>query len=164
MTKTCIICGEALPIERFPENRRMPDGHLDWCLDCWKFRGTAEYHKQQAELKLQREEERKAKREKQKAYKRAWREKNREKVATYQREYHQTRKGEEAYQEARKISTEKYRKSLKGRAARAAAQRAWYERNGDALRTKARERYYANKDKILAQQKEYRQRRLQIAK
>lgn len=38
MKKVCIVCGQELPIERFPENRRMPDGHLGWCFECFALR------------------------------------------------------------------------------------------------------------------------------
>ncbi|MBR4968919.1 MAG: hypothetical protein IKY57_02030 [Alistipes sp.] len=38
MKKVCIVCGQELPIEQFPENRRMPDGHLGWCFECFALR------------------------------------------------------------------------------------------------------------------------------
>lgn len=38
MKKVCIICGQELPIELFPTNRRMPDGHLGWCKECFALR------------------------------------------------------------------------------------------------------------------------------
>lgn len=37
-TKVCIICGHELPLEQFPTNRRMPDGHLGWCYECFALR------------------------------------------------------------------------------------------------------------------------------
>lgn len=39
MEKQCIVCGKVKNIESFPPNRRMPDGHLGWCMDCFKKRG-----------------------------------------------------------------------------------------------------------------------------
>lgn len=38
MKKVCVVCGHELPLDRFPQNRRMPDGHLGWCFDCFKHR------------------------------------------------------------------------------------------------------------------------------
>ena len=38
MNKVCIVCGQELPISQFPTNRGMPDGHLGWCFECFKFR------------------------------------------------------------------------------------------------------------------------------
>ena len=38
MKKVCIVCGQELPISQFPTNRRMPDGHLGWCFECFKLR------------------------------------------------------------------------------------------------------------------------------
>lgn len=39
MEKMCIVCGQLKDIDDFPRNRRMPDGHLGWCMDCFRFRG-----------------------------------------------------------------------------------------------------------------------------
>lgn len=38
MNKVCVVCGQELPISQFPENRRMPDGHLGWCFECFALR------------------------------------------------------------------------------------------------------------------------------
>lgn len=37
-TKTCIVCGQELPLAQFPTNKRMPDGHLGWCFECFRLR------------------------------------------------------------------------------------------------------------------------------
>lgn len=36
--KRCIVCGQDFPLENFPTNRRMPDGHLGWCFECFALR------------------------------------------------------------------------------------------------------------------------------
>lgn len=40
MEKMCIVCGQLKDIDDFPRNRRMPDGHLGWCMDCFEKRGS----------------------------------------------------------------------------------------------------------------------------
>lgn len=35
MEKVCTMCGRLLPIEQFPTNRGMADGHLGKCFECW---------------------------------------------------------------------------------------------------------------------------------
>lgn len=33
--KSCTLCGRELPLESFPTNRGMKDGHLGKCFECW---------------------------------------------------------------------------------------------------------------------------------
>lgn len=34
-SKSCSLCGRELPLESFPTNRGMKDGHLGKCFECW---------------------------------------------------------------------------------------------------------------------------------
>lgn len=38
-TKRCIKCCREFTLDHFPPNRRMPDGHLNWCFECFEHRG-----------------------------------------------------------------------------------------------------------------------------
>lgn len=33
--KVCIVCGQEKPLDQFPTNRGMKDGHLGWCFECF---------------------------------------------------------------------------------------------------------------------------------
>lgn len=57
--KVCSLCGQELPLEKFPTNRGMEDGHLGKCFDCWamftsdKVRVLAVAERKQAEQKAE---------------------------------------------------------------------------------------------------------------
>lgn len=79
MEKQCIVCGKVKDIESFPPNRRMPDGHLGWCMDCFKKRGlpnvevpliTPEAIKARKRKKYAKQRERASYKEYQHAYRR----------------------------------------------------------------------------------------------
>lgn len=63
MEKVCTMCGRLLPIEKFPTNRGMADGHLGKCFDCWPlFTGALGAKSQKERLSLQeRKQKEKAK-------------------------------------------------------------------------------------------------------
>lgn len=59
MHKSCSLCGRELPLESFPTNRGMKDGHLGKCFECWamltsdKVRVLAVAERKQAEQKAE---------------------------------------------------------------------------------------------------------------
>lgn len=56
MKKVCKVCGRELSIAHFPLNRRMPDGHLGWCFDCFSMR-TPPKREQEIEPTIEVEQE-----------------------------------------------------------------------------------------------------------
>ena len=74
--KVCSMCGQELPLDMFPTNRGMADGHLGKCFACWKLftepktriqLGKERHEKQMQDLERaeQRKEQRKEKLRKQ---------------------------------------------------------------------------------------------------
>lgn len=56
--KVCSLCGQELPLDMFPTNQGMPDGHLGKCFECWamftsdKMRVLAMAERKQVEPKV----------------------------------------------------------------------------------------------------------------
>lgn len=143
--KACVCCGEKLPIEMFPTNRRMKDGHLGWCFECFKLRGTEDGRRiatPKAKRKKVLSEEVKARR---KAYIKSWREANIDRVRDYERAYYHKKKTSESFQEKRKVYQKEYRQRPDVKPRISAIHAAYYQRNKEQLCAKERERYYAKK-------------------
>lgn len=143
--KVCICCGEELPIEKFPTNRRMKDGHLGWCFECFKLRGTEDGRRiatPKGKRKKELSEEAKARR---KAYIKSWREVNIDRVRGYANEYYHRKKTTEIFKEKRKAYQKAYRQRPDVKPRISAIHAAYYQRNKEQLCAKERERYYAKK-------------------
>ena len=135
--KVCIICGQEKPLDQFPTNRRMPDGHLGWCMECFVLRSlmrkptkdeatdetTEETEAQSAEAKqsapvlvkktktkLTPEERRRREAERKRKWYRANAEEIRKKRRAYSLEYYW--KNREKYREYRKKWAQKNRERL----------------------------------------------------
>lgn len=156
--KTCVCCGDVLPIDRFPENRRMPDGHLGWCYDCFKLRTSTRMKKVAPALvpattpkqpkkrcRFTDEERRIRKR----AYQREWCAKNRERRRETNRAYYAAHKEDAEWQEARKTYQAMYRHSDRGRLNRKKAMQRYYAANREKLLAKAKEQYLKKREKAL---------------
>lgn len=144
-SKVCICCGERLSIEMFPTNRRMKDGHLGWCFECFKLRGTEDGRRiatPKAKRKKELSEEAKARR---KAYIKSWREANIDRVRGYANEYYHRNKTTEIFKEKRKTYQKAYRQRPDVKPRISAIHAAYYQRNKEQLCAKERERYYAKK-------------------
>lgn len=136
MKKVCIVCGEELPIEMFPTNRRMPDGHLGWCFDCFKLRGTEagrEYFKQ-------KEAEAKAK-----AIKARYYAKNAEKIREYAKQWRREHYADPAFRERHKEYMREYRQRPEAKAKMKAIKARYYAKNAEEIRRRSLENYRKQK-------------------
>lgn len=144
--KVCICCGERLQIDKFPTNRRMKDGHLGWCFECFKLRGTEDGRRiaaPKAKRKKELSEEAKAKR---KAYLKSWKEANIDRVRDYERAYYLKKKTSESFQEKRKVYQKTYRQRPDVKARISAIHAAYYQRHKEQLCARERERYRMKKN------------------
>lgn len=150
--KVCIVCGEELPIDMFPTNRRMKDGHLGWCFDCFKLRGTEagrEYFKQ-------KETEKAARLERKKEQRRRWARENAEKMREYAKKWHREHYVDPAFREKRKEYMKEYRQRPEAKEKAKAIKARYYANNVEEMRRRSRENYRKLKEK--------RAKGLQIAK
>lgn len=141
--KVCIVCGEELPIEMFPTNRRMKDGHLGWCFECFKHRSSEagrEYFKQKEAVKAARLERKKEQR-------RRWARENAEKMREYAKNWHAKKKQDPAYKERRTEYMKEYRQRPEAKAKAKATHAAYYARNAEEMRRQGRENYRKRKEK-----------------
>lgn len=147
MKKVCIVCGQELPIERFPENRRMPDGHLGWCFECFALR-TLEGRLKAKKHEIQPVEVTPIPKEQSKPPKEIRRsnrsEEAKERNRIYSRKY---------YHEHREQCRERercYRQSERGRQRKAERMREY--RKTEKYKAWRHERYLREKEKKLKQQ------------
>lgn len=125
--KVCLCCGESLPIEQFPTNRRMLDGHLGWCFDCWKMRNTPEGNALANQLR--QEAKKREKRAQKKAYQRLYRQRHAEEVKRKNREYYRERIKRDPVRYATILAKNKvYQQSERGRQKQAEATRRYLKR------------------------------------
>lgn len=86
------MCGRLLPIEKFPTNRGMADGHLGKCFDCWPlFTG---YLGKRSEKEEQKRLENKKKAQKPKKSKKSKKKRSLEKDRANHRAYYQRLKAD----------------------------------------------------------------------
>lgn len=148
-------------MEQFPTNRRMPDGHLGWCFECFKLR-TYQRPKKQPKVEpvevivpveepkpkrrggrvatLTPEERKRRDRESV----RRWKERNREKCRATALAYYYKNKDNEEWRAHRKEVEKRYRSTEKYREGKNRRNRAYY------LANKERWREYNRKRKELA--------------
>ena len=121
-TKICSICGRELPLDEFPINRGMADGHLGKCFKCWaKFTLDKNRVLAMAGRKQEQKEEPKPN-PKPKVV-----EPKKPKIKKTRNRYEYNRAWYLAHKEEHKESTRKYRNSEKGRETTRRSQREWYE-------------------------------------
>lgn len=117
-----------LPLEQFPTNRRMPDGHLGWCFECFKLR-TYQRPKEQPKVEpievIASVEEPKPKRRRvatltpeerkrrQAEASRRWKEQNRERCREQALAYYYKNKDNEEWRAHRKEAEKRYRSTEK---------------------------------------------------
>ena len=150
MKKVCIVCGQELPIERFPENRRMHDGHLGWCFECFALRTLegrlkAKKHEiQPVEVTPIQKEQSKPKRSPKEIRRSNRSEETKERNRIYSRKY---------YHEHREQCRERercYRQSERGRQRKAERMREY--RKTERYKAWRHDRYLREKEKKLKQQ------------
>lgn len=123
MDKICKICGKRKPLDQFPINRGMADGHLGRCFECFALRDKPvvvkpqeEAHptKYQRKTKVTDEERRRKAAERKKRYYHAHKEAVLARQRAYQRKYYQEHIEEYrikrmAYSEAHREELAEYR-------------------------------------------------------
>lgn len=120
-TKICSICGRELPLDEFPTNRGMADGHLGKCFKCWaKFTLDKNRVLAMAGRKQEQKEEPKPNPKPKVVEKKP-------KVKKTRNRYEYNRAWYLAHKEEHKESMRKYRNSEKGRETTRRSQREWYE-------------------------------------
>lgn len=149
--KVCICCGEKLPIDMFPTNRRMKDGHLGWCFDCFALRTPPKryptieveqeptiepievFSPQEAVPKKKRGRKPKYTPEESHRRKlemtRRWTQEHREYVRQYAAAVYAQKKLDEEFLRKRREQQRKYRESDKGRATAKRSRHAYYLAN-----------------------------------
>ena len=122
MDKICKICGKRKPLDQFPINRGMADGHLGRCFECFALRDKPVVVKPQEEVhqtkykrktKVTDEERRRKAAERKKRYYHAHKEAVLARQRAYQRKYYQNHREEyrirrKAYGEAHKEEIAEY--------------------------------------------------------
>ena len=138
------MCGRLLPIEQFPTNRGMADGHLGKCFECWPlFTGALGAKSEKERLK---HEERKQKEKEKEKEKKKKKKKKKEKAKAQNRKPRRSRKNmtpeeiresilasKRASYQRLKADPERYAKHLaKGRE----NSKKWYYENRDVINKK----------------------------
>lgn len=146
--KVCIVCGQEKPLDQFPTNRGMKDGHLGWCFECFAHRHK--FYHYPTEVEPQQREERRGRPKRIVLKTPEERKKRRRELAKVR--YHR-RKEDPAFRECRRESSRKHYWLHRER--NLERHRKWVENNLEWAKRYHHDYYLRHKEELAAKRKTY---------